>query len=391
VLTEELRLRIVLLAGLVCLPGMAQKPDPAVELRSLCTQLQKTAEAEQQMLKTHRSAAVSMALGSAASLWSFVTDPRTPFLDRLLAANEGGPVIMPEQLPVVLQTAAEARSRNTGVHDSPCEYLPFHGMHRTIDWSTRSSTSIDYPVTREQRDHAPVPWQMQQVLPVLLRSMGSYYSSHPDRYPLLSEAAWKWHPHNFEEASVRSDVLLRGPRNAALVENIVRLALDDKFPDKAAGAAADLYVYGNDDSHFEELVHAAQIIILQRAKAERVVSEAAFWTRRLATDKYGSYGAGQLKNIRSATAILALSRWALDRHVNSWTRYISYAGEICSMVADPPYHPEQNMHGKENELAAALSDFEFWFAKQKERLEKEAAAEHDHWSAVAAELHFAIE
>lgn len=149
----------------------------------------------------------------------------------------------------------------------------------------------------------------------------------------------------------------------------------------------------NDSYHFEELVHAAQIIILQRTDSPNVASAAAYWIAELATREYTSLGPNcPLKPLHTATATLAIARWALNEKIDAWDRYIGYAGSITKIVSDAPYRPDQRAFGKTGEINYALAAFSVWFADQRPKLqEAAAAAEHAHLNALAAELHQTIE
>jgi len=129
----------------------------------------------------------------------------------------------------------------------------------------------------------------------------------------------------------------------------------------------------------------AQILILRKTERREVASQTAYWTAPLATDKYNSYSP-DLKPLRSATAILAISRWALNKSIDQWTRYIVYAGAICDMVDDPPYRPDQRIHDRTAEVSQALATFESWFAREHAMLTAQAKSEQPHFAALAAEL-----
>ena len=64
----------------------------------LCATNEKTESAERTMLETYSSPALKKATLSSKSFWDFITDPSTPYMDRLAAANRGGSMLSPEEL-----------------------------------------------------------------------------------------------------------------------------------------------------------------------------------------------------------------------------------------------------------------------------------------------------
>jgi len=262
---------------------------------------------------------------------------------------------------------------------------------------------FDYPLTQDERDHAPwLLWQIERMLPVLFNAVATNYAQ-PGQYPAMAEVAWNWQTSDWWEASVRRTAAIRGPRNAAWLQNVVRLALEHNPQEIDRGLGVDpseigvgavppLYVFGSDSYHFEELVHVAQIIIMQRTRSRNVADQAAFVIAQLATRTYDSLGPNcPLKPLRTPTGILAIARWALNGDVDAWSRYISYAGAICRIVPDPPYRPDQSAFGQKSRIAEGLGAFEVWFFKQRPLLEEAAAAERAHLLALAAELHETID
>ncbi len=416
-------LTLALLAATVELAtGQTDRPDLTAvtnELRALCNQVGATEQAEEGILQNHKSAAVTRALASESSFWQLITDPSTPYRDRMVAARQGGGLVGLERLPELWKAQADLDRPSVPWIGSPCAFL-FSANLTPLKWVTRHSAyvstvkpqsilfmgqqfaqPIEYPVTQADRDNAPWLWQMEQMLPVLMNAVATYYAQ-PDRYPAMAGVAWNWRTSDWWEARVREGALCRGPRNVAWLENIVRLALEHNPAEAAPGAApnptetgaypvTDLYVGGNDSYHFEELVHAAQIVILQRTNRRDVATQAAFQIAQLATWKDSLGPDSPLKPLQTATSILALARWAANRKIDAWGRYITYAGAICQMVNDPPYRPNPQAHESTGQMADALGAFDVWFSKQRPQLERAAAAERSHLNALAAELHQTIE
>ncbi|HUE03984.1 MAG TPA: hypothetical protein VMR62_30810 [Bryobacteraceae bacterium] len=361
-----------------------------------------------EIVENRQSPALSSALQSESEFWHFVTDPATPYLDRWAAVTRGGNLIGVEQLPRLWKAVAEFQHLPFGVPSSPCDYLMSDNLDpwmwsRSKDQPVRSTVAkaqsrlilersievplnIDYPLSREEQDNAPWLWQMQRVLPILNSNVNKYYSQ-PDRYAAMAEAAWKWQPSDFWEASVREEALLNGPRNAAWIERLVRTALAENHPGIAAGATGPLYVWGPDSYHFEELIHAAQIAILQQTGKEDVAEQTAFWTARLAENK--RTGPSQFKPMRTATAILAIAQWAQNQSLSDWSRY-SFAAKVCQMLDEPPFKANVHLRPDAPEVTESLHKFEAWLVKERPGLEREAVKERQHLRDLAAEIHQTI-
>jgi hypothetical protein len=389
--------------------GQQGRPDLTAvtnELQTLCKQVQVTEQAEEGILENHTSAAVNQALASESNFWQFITDPYTPYRDRMVAARQGGGLVGLDRLPELWKAQADLDRPAVPRIISPCYFLMSDNMGPR-DWVSRHNSfpgfkpksslfigqefvkPMEYPITQADRDDAPWLWQMERMLPVVMNAVQTYYAQ-PDRYPAMAAVAWNWQTSDWWQARVREGALVgRGPRNAAWLENVIRLALEHPEGPHPVG---DLYAYGNDSYHFEELVHAAQIIILQRTNSPDIAAGSAGMIAELATRTYTSLGPNcPLKPLHTATATLAIARWALDQKIDAWDRYIGYAAAICKMVNHPPYHPDQRAFGKTGEINDALAAFSVWFAEQRPKLQEAAAAEHVHLNALAAELHQTIE
>jgi hypothetical protein len=175
----------------------------------------------------------------------------------------------------------------------------------------------------------------------------------------------------------------------------VRLALNNPsapYNDLDRFALQDLYVCCRDTYPLEELVHVAQIVILQSTDRLDIAADAAFQATELATTRFSSF-TRSLKPLRSATAILALSRWALDRQIQPSSRYLYFAGAIAQMVPDPQFvlnralsNTRRDVVDQSPEVASALTTFEAWWAVRRSQFGQDAAAERGHWNTIAAEI-----
>jgi hypothetical protein len=92
-------------------------------LRELCATEERTDVAEQATLKTYASPALEAALLSSKAFWDFITDPSTPYLDRMAAANRGGSVLSVEDLPKLWQAMVEIQTAPPAATASPCAYI----------------------------------------------------------------------------------------------------------------------------------------------------------------------------------------------------------------------------------------------------------------------------
>jgi hypothetical protein len=406
-------LTLFLFATVVAVSGIAQTPVPVdqakleEDLSSRCAKAEATDAAEPSLVANHQSAALQIALYSEAASWSFLIDPSTSYMDRMAAASQGGSRVSLEELPRLWEAFAELEVLPSGVNPSPCKFLMSANLTPYM-WSARKEKpipgtasaqpetrsilglrirlpdkAVDYPLESEDRNSAPWPWQMRRALVILFDLVGQYYAN-PERYQAMSEVAFRWRPANFYEHQVRTMALSHGPRNKAWVESMVRLALEDGGG-LGEMAVADLYVYGGDSYHLEELVHAAQIVILQQTQKEAVAGRAAFNSAQMATVKPSQPWAW--KPLRTATDILAIAAWAMDQKVAAWNRYYLFASPLCQIIDEPPFKPNPSLNPESPEVTEALDKFEAWFSLQRPRLEREAAKESPHLTSLAAELH----
>jgi hypothetical protein len=420
---------------------LASSPVKRVEQWGyLCATNEKTEAAERATLEKYSSPALDKALLSGKSFWVYITDPATPYLDRMAAANRGGSVLSPEELPLLWQAMAEVGAVPSGVAPSPCSAIMHVALPLTIDALEPGSNrprprtiqvvlgretqlptkSIDFPVTVEERDHSPWLWQMERALSMLFTKTNSYYGD-PSRYPARVKAAWDWpipvltyrpgdvvrnfagdFVHNLDPVewrlewsriSIRSQALTEGaPHDPLLLETILKLALNNDNYNVAYSAGVDyLYAWGQDSYHFEELAHVAQIAILQKTQWENVAAQTAFVTASLARDTGYSANTPHIKPLKTATAVLAIGRWAVDKKLNSWNRYYSFVVPICRIVDDAPFPPDQLRDPKDPQLDEKLRIFEAWFEKKKPALEQQAEAELPHLRSLAKELSTDIE
>jgi hypothetical protein len=203
------------------------------ELDSKCRQVQQTEQAEAEILQAYKSLAVDSALISESDLWQFVISASTNYRDRMVAARLGSGLIGLGRLTDLWKAQADLDSPRVPRILSPCAYIMSANL-RPEDWLTRHNAfaergskpqsrlfsgqdltrPFDYPLTQDERDHAPWLWQIERALPVLFNGVATNYAQ-PGQYPAMAEVAWNWQTSDWWEASVRQNAVIRGPRNAA--------------------------------------------------------------------------------------------------------------------------------------------------------------------------------
>jgi hypothetical protein len=393
----------------------------------LCATNEKTESAERTMLETYSSPALKKATLSSKSFWDFITDPSTPYMDRLAAANRGGSMLSPEELPLLWQAMAEVSSVASGVHPPPCSAVAIivrpltldalePSLNRSHEEASRavlgreiklSTDTLSFPVTAEERNHSPWLWQMERTLSILFTKTNIYYGD-AIRYPARVKAAWDWpipasnyHPgeidRNFElvgwnKIEIRSRALTEGaPHDVLFLQTILKLALNnDNYYVAYSSHVGDLYAWGQDSYHYEELAHIAQIAILQKTRWQNVAAQTAFVMASLAQQKGDPANVSALKPLKTATGILAIGRWAINKSINPWDRYYSFDQPICRMVNDAPCPPDQLRDPKDPRLDERLKNFEAWFENKKPDLEHQAESERPYLGSIAKELQTAI-
>jgi hypothetical protein len=200
-------------------------------------------------------------------------------------------------------------------------------------------------------------------------------------------------PGDWHKINLRSRALTEwAPHEPLLLQTIVKLASNnDNYYVAYSSHVDNLWPWGKDNYHYEELVHAAQIAILQKTKSDNVAMRTAFVTAKLALVKPDRWSEPFIQPLKTATAILAIGRWATDKSLSPWNRYYSFVGPICRIVDDPPIPPDQIRDPADPRLAEKLKIFDAWFESKKPALERQAAAERPRLQSLAKELSTDIE
>ena len=389
-------------------------------------------------LKKPLSHDAEIALGSAASLLRFLSDPSTTYLDRMAVvsarlyppdqeplfggsmidealtrrrdATRAAALIGLEELPALWKASSEVGSPSG---PTPCYYIQSANL-MPRDWilrrerlPVRASTPpktfvvlgrevefpmslIDYPVTLNDRNQAPWLWQLSRALPILMRSVSARYSA-PDLYPLLVETAWAWQPSNDFEKRTRADALAAGPKNALWVETLVRLIWEEAVAYGFTTKLSDFSFYM--PYHTEELLYAAHMFLLAKSGDERVAAQTAFQLQRFQKVRPDtSFGLPvTVKDLKTATAILEVSRWATNPSLNLFNRYAEFAVAVCKTADPAPFDCSKTLYPQSPELIATMNKFEQWLETQREPLQKKAEAERPWLDSLLRELHLSIE
>jgi hypothetical protein len=255
----------------------------------------------------------------------------------------------------------------------------------------RPASLLDYPATLDDRNRAPWVWQLSQALPILMRSVEVRYSA-PELYPRLVETAFAWQPSNDFEKRTRAAALAVGPKNALWAETVVRLILTEPLAYGLTNDLGDFTYYV--PYHTEELLYAANMVLLAKTANEQVAALVAFKLERFRKARAGAGFGGlpvTVKDLKTATAILEVSRWATNPALNLYSRYYSFALPVCKMVDPAPFDCSKTLDPQSPELIGIMNKFEQWLATQREPLLKKAEVERPWLDSLLQELHLSIE
>ena len=322
----------------------------------------------------------------------------------MAAAIQGANLLSAEDLPTLWKAEAELEQVPTGVNPSPCAFQwPNAWYARSPEaWMARKTTpipgvvayrpetrtilgvrvdlplkAIDYPLSLEERSQAPWLWQVQRAVAILEQHAHKIFAQ-ADRYPEMAEVALSWRTEDFYERKVRLSSIVNGARNAGWIEAMMRLALLD------GDGAADVYVYAVHGRHLQDLVHAAQVVILQQTKDKKIAAGVADRVAEMSRELDSLPREAQPRP--TAISILEIARWAADQGLEMSTRY-SFAAQVCKAVGDPTCQSALRSDGPSSDKAPSLAKFEVWFARARIVLDERAAAEKPKLVQLAAELH----
>ena len=342
-------------------------PEARASYETQCKIETATDRDEPALLRAHSSPQLTAALTSWNTLWALLNDPDTSYLDRLAAASKGVALVTPEHL---VEFWSASQVSGTFVDHSPCCLLYCASV-----LFARPGVPA-YPLSPEDRNRSPFNWQRSRALDILKREIGTYYAD-PSRYPAMVRALEGWRTSNSSQEQLRSDALLQGPRNMDWLRVAIRL-----------GAARELSVCCDDRYPFEELIYTAQLVILTNAKDNWTAETAVSGMSRMADLRYNG-PARDLRSMRTSTGTLAASRWAMRSDIDGDTRYQALVGPLMNMVENPPFTFDRQLPRNDPRQQEYIQVFEKWFAENRERLEREAAAERPHLQSLLDQLNAA--
>lgn len=135
-----------------------------------------SAEPRVEDLMALRTDRIDRALRSPESLWQFVTLPEPFYLERRAAAVQGRGVIRVEWLPKLWRAIGELRHEvqlhHWGLKPHPLSSVMMghastepERQRRILGHGWKAPNApMDYPLTPEERERAPWPWQVEQAL-----------------------------------------------------------------------------------------------------------------------------------------------------------------------------------------------------------------------------------
>jgi hypothetical protein len=331
-----------------------------------------------------RTPRIAQALRSADSLWAFVTLPEPFFLDRRAAARQGGKLIPLAWMPKLWRAIGELR-REEALHNWGLDYPPVSAIARfnrspkppharTILehlW-TLPDTLTDYPLTPEERERAPWPWQVQQALWDLYAGLipSTYSPLDRDQAEAYLAAVLTMPCNTDEEAQWIVDASqgsshFKTPAIMAVLRNI---AVNPKFPlaaTRASGMFADATRLWDDPQSWW-IGYAGTLDILRQAP-KAVVDNAAYWTRDL---RLVFRDGSEQKRPLPAEVILQLSRLALDPKTGSdWTRLYVYAFSVLEALDQRPFQADRRMDPQSPQVQERLIEFRDWYKGHTAELE----------------------
>jgi hypothetical protein len=286
---------------------------------------------------------------------------------------------------------AEALVHNWRIRLHPLDSRPFYppddvpvGARRVLQhtWAP-PALMVDYPLTRDELERAPWPWQAQQALADLNSALvpGSTRPGERERdragayleAMLLLPCASDEDAKVFVEASQGSSHY----KTATVLGALQNIALNPAMPFAAIHVSttfADATRLWNDPAAWW-LGYAGTVAILRSTPHREARENAAYWLRSLRV----AYRNGREEpRPVPAAAILEAARLALDATPgDEWRRLYVYAFSIAEAVDNPPFPPERGMSPSSPQVRERLREFSVWYDANRaafEALAREQAA-----------------
>ncbi len=343
---------------------------------------------------------LTAALVDPDRLWRLLIAPETPYLERRAAGVQGRAVFPLARLALLTAALAELRREESkhawGLEPHPMSARPSFSRGAVVPGAARTATVLgqpwteperraEYPLTWEEENAAPWPWQVQQTLQQLFGALLPHAPAEAHAW-LDACLALPWGTDEeasmFVEAS-RSSTHFKTPRVMARWRAI---ALSPKLPGAAAlvagevGQATRLW----DAPSSQAIGHAVTVDILTRSPHSAARDQAAYGLRHLTTRVSGGK---EVPLSPPVTGILTALRLALDpRRGEVWNRLYTYGFSALEAMTAPPFAPDRRMDPNGPLPAARLADLERWLRTHRARLEIEAAREAPALQAARAAL-----
>ncbi len=322
-------------------------------------------------------------------LWSFLTSPDTPYLERMAVAHNQPfpPELLPKLVSARKQLLREQKLHHWAMMDNPYSARVYdtNGLRRLRQsprlrqrnilgriWTVPMS-DIEFPACEADEKIAPWPWQVQEALGRVLERAGRQMEDDNYAKRWITEAVklpWQ----TDEDAQLVRRVMLsynifRSPASLARLMDITK---SPKCP-----YTSHLISYMAGGGRGGPLAHAMLVDIMQKCPSDGARRDAAYQMLRLRQPWRKERGQPLLSE--PATAIIAASRLALatkgSDSWDTWNRYAGYASSVCRTVDNPPFDPRPQIDPESPLVKQRLKDFHKWYSANRKRLV--AAAERE--------------
>jgi hypothetical protein len=360
---------------------MAQQPDSARRRLALSS----TVPSVDQLRQVH-SGRIDRALRSPDSVLALVTRPEAFYLERRAAAVQARGLIPMDWAPRLWRLIGELRGfdQSWAMKPHPLSAAPFPWAPR--DTATRLVLGTpwtpprappDYPLTPDERERAPWPWQVEQALWDLLATIlpSTFQPLERDRADAYLAQVMTMPCGTSQEAQLFAEAAgasshYKTPAVMGALRNIaVRGAL----------APADVRVSGSfadatrlwDDPRAWGIGAAGLLDILRRATGPARES-GVYWIRSLRE----GFGPTVVRRPLPAAVVLAASGLALDpASGDEWKRLYVYGFSVVEALDQRPFEPERGLDPGSPRVAELLAAFGRWFAAHRAGLDSLARAQ----------------
>ncbi len=352
-------------------------------------------------LATVNTPGVDRSLHDPEFMWSFLTSPSTPYVERMAVADRAP--FPPEFLARLASARAllskEQRLHFWGLKDQPgnMAYISREGLGKlrmsTIKDRSRNILGhiwivpmwdSDYPFGEEEESAAPWPWQVQKAMDSVL--VGALRATQDEGYRKRWIEECLRLPWSTEEeaAEVINAVCIYAPRRSpAILGRLMDIAKNPDTPKAALTAAIDA-----SRSVGGPLKHAIIADLIRLSPHRGVAEQLAFGMRNL-RKPWGDERELPLQP-EPATAILAASELALDplrdKVWGEWSKYAGFACNVCDAADDPPFKPDDRLDPKSPLVDQRLKLFRKWFKANRARLSAASEKEQPALDAARAYL-----